>query len=272
MEVARQRSGRFLEVRPPPPPWSDPFVNPDISRIPFQPAMPFCSFPMQNQPRPPICSGNQHRPLHFMNQPNGQVFPQQNQIHNQVRLQHNPIRPLQQNQIRGFQPPINPILLTQLAQIQIQNGFHQVEPHPTMAREHNRGSKGDKAKKTVSPSTALRERVGLSGYSKKLFVDQIPDDLMCALCQDVVRKPLQTKCCGQVYCKVCVNRLPRIVRGMLSCPHCKEKLEVFIDKRAEIFVNNMKIFCTNVNRGCPWLGQLTNLKKHLENCKLSQDK
>lgn len=254
MEVVQQRCGRFLDVRPPPPPWSDPFVNPDISRMPFRPPMPF-SFSIQNQPRPPICPINHHRPpsLNFVNQPNGPIYPQQNLI-------------------RGFRPPINPILLAQLAQLQqVQNAFRQTEPRPNVTREHskesNSSNKGNK--KQVSPSTALREKAGLSGYSRRLFVDKIPDDLICALCQDVVRKPLQTKCCGQVYCKVCINRLPRIVRGMLGCPHCREKLEVFTDKRAENFVNNMKIFCVNVKRGCSWLGQLTNLKNHLNNCKLS---
>ena len=254
MEVVQQRCGRFLDVRPPPPPWSDPFVNPDISRMPYPPPIPFCSFSMQNQPHPPIRQGNHHRPhpLSFVNQPSGPVYPQQNPV-------------------RGFRPPINPILLAQLAQLQIQaqNSFHQTEPRPNVTREHSKESNSNKGKKTVSPSTALRERGGLSGYSRRLFVDKIPDDLICALCQDVVRKPLQTKCCGQVYCKVCINRLPRIVRGMLGCPHCREKLEVFIDKRAENFVNNMKIFCINAKRGCSWMGQLTNLKNHLDNCKLS---
>ena len=258
MEVVQQRCGRFLDVRPPPPPWSDPFVSQDIPKMPLQPPMPFCAFAMQNQPRPQICPGNNHRPppLNFMNQPNGPFFQQQNPI-------------------RGFRPPINPILLAQLAQVQAQIDFHmrQAEPRPNVTREHsNKELNSNKGKKTVSPSTALRERAGLSGYSRRLFVDTIPDDLICALCQDVVRKPLQTKCCGQVYCKVCINRLPRIVRGMLGCPHCREKLEVFIDKRAENFVNNMKIFCINVKRGCTWMGQLTNLKNHLDDCKLSQDK
>ena len=251
MEV-QQRCGRFLDVRPPPPPWSDHFINPDMARMPYPPPIAFCSYPMQNQPRPPICPTNHHRPppLNFVNQPNAPVFPQQNIV-------------------RGFRPPINPVLLAQLAHVQVQNAFHQTEPHPNMTRDHSKENKG---KKSVSPSTALRERAGLSGYSRRLFVDKIPDDLICALCQDVVRKPLQTKCCGQVYCKVCINRLPRIVRGMLGCPHCREKLEVFIDKRAENFVNNMKISCINSKRGCSWMGQLTNLKGHLDNCKLAQDK
>ena len=253
MEVVQQRCGRFLDVRPPPPPWSDPFVNPDISRMPYPPPIPFF---LQNQPHLPFRPGNHHRPhpLNFVNQPSGPaVYPQQNPL-------------------RGFRPPINPILLAQLAQVQVQaqNSFHQNEPHPRVTREHSKESNSNKGKKTVSPSTALRERAGLSGYSRRLFVDKIPDDLICALCQDVVRKPLQTKCCGQVYCKVCINRLPRIVRGMLGCPHCREKLEVFVDKRAENFVNNMKIFCINAKGGCSWMGQLTNLKNHLDNCKLSQ--
>lgn len=219
-----------------------------------QPTMPFFPFSMQNQPHPSIGPNNQHRPppLNFINQPSGPAYSLQNPV-------------------RMFRPPINPILLAQLAQIQAQNGFHQTEPHPNTTRDHNNDLNSNKSRKSVSPSTALRERAGLSGYSRKLFVDKIPDDLICALCQDVVRKPLQTKCCGQVYCKVCINRLPRIVRGMLGCPHCREKLEVFIDKRAENFVNNMKIFCINVQRGCSWMGQLTNLKGHLDNCKLSQN-
>lgn len=255
MEVVQPRCGRFLDVRPPPPPWSDPFVNRDVPRMPFPPQMPF--FAMQNQPRPPICPGNNHRPppLNFMNpQPNVPFYPQQNPI-------------------PGFQPPINPALLAQLSLVQAQIAFHQAEPRPSIPREHSKKElNSNKGKKSVSPSTALREKAGLSGYNRRLFVDVIPDDLICALCQDVVRKPLQTKCCGQVYCKVCVNRLPRVMRGMLGCPHCREKLEVFIDKRAENFVNNMKIICVNSKRGCTWMGQLTNLKNHLDNCKLSQDK
>jgi len=231
--------------------------------MPRPPLMPYYPQPAQNQPH------SAHNPPHPMIRGLAH-HPPQNYPPFQPGGGHMQPPP----QFQEFRPPINPALISQPPpQFHPKKFRHEPRLPEKPVTEHyenglNISKKNDT--KVVSPSTALRERVGLSGYSRRLFVDKIPDDLICALCQDVVRKPLQTKCCGQVYCKVCVNRLPRIVKGILGCPHCREKLEVFMDKRAENFINNMKIFCVNARRGCYWMGTVTNLKAHLDNCKLSK--
>ena len=261
MEVIQPRCPPILR---PPPPWCDPFINPEVLRMPHPPMIPYYPQPAHNQPHHLA-----HNHLHPMIR-GPPHHPPQNYPPFQPRGGHVQPPP----QFHEFRPPINPALISQPPQLHSKNKFHnEPRPHERHAAGHIKNGQNASKKndvKVVSPSTALRERVGLSGYSRRLFVDKIPDDLICALCQDVVRKPLQTKCCGQVYCKVCVNRLPRIVKGMLGCPHCREKLEVFMDKRAENFVNNMKIFCVNSRQGCSWMGNVTNLKAHLDNCKLSK--
>ena len=61
------------------------------------------------------------------------------------------------------------------------------------------------------------------------FVDPIPDDYLCGICMDVLQEPQATECCGQHYCRECLEksfrrRKDRRVNNATAtkqCPHCR---------------------------------------------------
>ena len=92
--------------------------------------------------------------------------------------------------------------------------------------------------------------------SKALFTSPLPSHLECEICLDVLTDPVQTSCCGQSYCKDCINGLRKQV-----CPHCRENLEVFPDKKSVRFINELKIKCPyHIEDKCQWKGSSSELK------------
>ena len=98
------------------------------------------------------------------------------------------------------------------------------------------------------------------------FVDKVPDRFICQICTKVLRDPHLAVCCGQHFCKSCLNKwFAR--QGKESCPHCRAEGEGFnhvIHKGLRSEVNHLKIRCSNHGEGCQWTGELGTLKQHLE--------
>lgn len=61
------------------------------------------------------------------------------------------------------------------------------------------------------------------------WVDLVPDALICLICKCAAAvNPHQTQCCGRVFCKDCLDRLPVNV-----CPQCRVNLQTYPDKRSK---------------------------------------
>ena len=98
--------------------------------------------------------------------------------------------------------------------------------------------------------------------SKTLFISPLPSHLECEICLDVLNDPVQTSCCGQSYCKKCVDQLQNKV-----CPHCRANLEIFPDKKSVRLINDLEIKCPFfIGKRCRWKGCASELKNHLESC------
>ena len=98
--------------------------------------------------------------------------------------------------------------------------------------------------------------------SKGLFITPLPSHLECEICLDVLSDPVQTSCCGQSYCKDCIGKIKKPV-----CPHCRENLEVFPDKKSIRFINELEAKCPyHIMDKCQWKGSSSELKNHLKNC------
>ena len=95
------------------------------------------------------------------------------------------------------------------------------------------------------------------------FVDPVKD-FECPLCLQVTRDPNLTSCCGQHFCQVCINR---ILAEQRPCPFCKEtNFTVFLDKKQNRKVFELKVQCTMKKEGCSWTGELGGLRRHLNDC------
>ena len=98
------------------------------------------------------------------------------------------------------------------------------------------------------------------------FVHEVSDRFNCNICAKILSDPHLAVCCGQHFCESCLNQwFTR--QGKESCPHCRAEEEAFhhvIDKGVRSEINQLKIRCSNHGEDCEWIGELGELKKHLE--------
>jgi len=94
------------------------------------------------------------------------------------------------------------------------------------------------------------------------FITPPSKDFECSNCLSVLREPYLTTCCGNHFCKVCVDKINN------QCPVCREKpLNAVIDKYFRRQLNQLRVYCPR-RRGahgtrCEWAGELGCLEEHL---------
>lgn len=60
----------------------------------------------------------------------------------------------------------------------------------------------------------------LGGYEYE-FVEDIPDDWECLVCQLPLKDPIQIEGCGHRLCEICVGTILRYGIGCVSCAHVR---------------------------------------------------
>ena len=105
------------------------------------------------------------------------------------------------------------------------------------------------------------------GYDRE-FIGEVSDRLICQICTKVLAEPHLTVCCGQHFCESCLNEWFE-KHHKESCPHCRAEDEDFnhvINKGLRSEISQLKIRCRNwyQGKGCDWIGELGELKNHLE--------
>lgn len=110
-------------------------------------------------------------------------------------------------------------------------------------------------------STPATEKV-----TKELFTEPLPSHLECEICLDVLRNPFLTGCCGQSYCKDCIDKVTN-----KTCPHCRKTLETFPDKKSIRLINELEIKCHYFAEGkCQWKGSPAAFPNHIVVCDFKQ--
>lgn len=105
------------------------------------------------------------------------------------------------------------------------------------------------------------ERENVYGGFDYQFVDEAGDEFMCSICHKVLREPHLTECCGQHFCRSCLYHWSR---RNVTCPQCrKHSYKHMLDKNVERKVNSLHVLCVHSMDGCPWRGELGDLKEHL---------
>ena len=102
-----------------------------------------------------------------------------------------------------------------------------------------------------------------------LFVEPPPDDLTCPICLNVQHEPVLTSCCGNHFCHSCVKQVSHDQR---PCPLCNSLgFTTMLDKHFIRKVNELHVWCQYRKMGCPWQGNISDLRRHLDsksgNCK-----
>lgn len=92
-----------------------------------------------------------------------------------------------------------------------------------------------------------------------IFVDPPGYDHLCPVCYELLEDSHQTTCCGNHVCDKCSNQLNNGV-----CPFCRNNFNAGPDKFFSRQLLSLEVECYNCIRGCPWTGELRDLKKHAD--------
>ena len=95
------------------------------------------------------------------------------------------------------------------------------------------------------------------------FVEPPPERFVqseCPVCLQIIREPHQVTCCGNKFCKACIEHIKAIQK---SCPTCNEKFSSFPDKGLKRSLYSLKVRCSQQKDGCEWTGELRQLDEHL---------
>ena len=106
------------------------------------------------------------------------------------------------------------------------------------------------------------------GYACK-FVITPPGALLCQICQLVARDPQLSICCGNNFCKTCLDK----INSDECCPTCDDKdsiLNTFPNKLSDREIKKLLIWCKNNERGCGWRDELVNEVDHLKVCEFEE--
>ena len=110
-------------------------------------------------------------------------------------------------------------------------------------------------------ATSLVKCVG--GYDCE-FIDPVPDDFICKVCNCVAREPNLTLCCGQHYCQSCIMK---IVEDGKPCPNpeCGEAtFSAVLNKNCKRKILALRVCCTMKECGCHWTGKVEELDTHMD--------
>ena len=121
------------------------------------------------------------------------------------------------------------------------------------------------------------------GYGYRFVDGDPPTKYICSICTFVALQPQQTSCCGNIFCKNCLELL-KYKYKKFTCPICRcNPLDFFNDRRVEREINALEIYCPNNkeeiiplrdeeslsknnNGTCQWKGTLKEIESHLQVC------
>ena len=99
------------------------------------------------------------------------------------------------------------------------------------------------------------------------FLKPPPKRLECPLCLLVLREPNVTDCCGNHFCRSCIQQIKLSKR---PCPLCQgASFNLMLHKGVMREVNALEIKCPNGGAGCPWEGELGKVNNHLNGDRIS---
>ena len=94
------------------------------------------------------------------------------------------------------------------------------------------------------------------------FINDPPKSLECTICLLTLREPHVISCCGNHFCRPCVER---VQRDRKPCPLCNDpNFTVLLHKGVMREINALLVRCPQKELGCGWEGELGQLQRHLD--------
>ena len=98
------------------------------------------------------------------------------------------------------------------------------------------------------------------------FVEEPSEDFFCPVTCGLLLQPHFTTCCRKHLSKEAATRIQE--EGG-ACPLCKKpQFSTILDKQLRREVNKLHVFCHHKDRGCRWRGELSELERHVQSCRM----
>ena len=93
------------------------------------------------------------------------------------------------------------------------------------------------------------------------FIKAPPKHLECPVCLLVLKEPHVSSCCGNHFCRACIQRIRDDTK---PCPLCQDTdFNVMLHKGVMREVNALEVKCPNEEAGCTWKGELGMVDVHV---------
>ena len=123
-------------------------------------------------------------------------------------------------------------------------------------------SGGCGAKQVISKPVKEKKHHLQGGY-ECIFVKDPPEVLQteCPICLCVLKEPYLIDCCGNSFCKTCIEP---IKSDNKPCPLCNVQFTTIMpDKRLQRTLNELQVYCCHKEAGCEWVEELGSLPQYL---------
>ena len=106
------------------------------------------------------------------------------------------------------------------------------------------------------------------GYEKERFVDEVDEELLCAICGLVLKDPVQIRQCEHCFCSDCMYEW---WKHRQTCPIDRTRVPSVDDiisppRIVRNMLSRLKLTCDNVSFGCTEIVRLEALQLHLSQC------
>ena len=90
------------------------------------------------------------------------------------------------------------------------------------------------------------------------------EDMICIICQNIVRNPILCNECNGLFCHPCINKWNS---NYPSCPACRKKFkEKNLPKNFINIINKIKLFCQFSYKGCDKILKYEGIFQHIDTC------
>ena len=107
----------------------------------------------------------------------------------------------------------------------------------------------------------------IQGYYEERFVGKVDRDFICSICFNVLKDPVLCPRNHHCFCRGCITKH---LENYQRCPTCADELTVETlaepQRMVKRMLNELKIHCVYVDRGCQEIVQLQHLHKHEATC------
>ena len=103
-------------------------------------------------------------------------------------------------------------------------------------------------------------------------VSELPEELTCPVCKDIINNPMLLSCCGVHLCGSCVKKIKESpLETGNHCPYCKEVFTTLQNQSIQRKVNEVPMYCPNNNLGCLWIGDFSKMDAHVDRANSQQE-